>query len=60
MQRYGRPAQVTIGSAIRKLAAAPMAGRAAARLVRTDYPVCIIKAPSDRVDGSCQRSIGVL
>ena len=32
MQRYGRPAQVTIGSAIRKLAAAPMAGRAGGTL----------------------------
>ena len=60
MQRYGRPAQVTIGSAIRKLAAAPTAGHAAARLIRTAYPVCIIKTPSDRADGSYQPSIGVL
>lgn len=60
MRRYGRPVQVTIGSAIRMFAAAVVAGRAAARLVRSDYPVCIIKAPSDRADGSCQRSIGVL
>lgn len=60
MRRYGRPAQGTIGSAIRNRAAAPMAGRAAAHSIRTDYPVCIIKAPSDRADGSCQRSIGVL
>ena len=59
MRRYRRPGQVTIGSAIRKCAAAPAAGRAAARLIRTDYPVCIIEAPSDRADRSSQRPIGV-
>ena len=60
MGRYGRPAQGTIGSTIGKFAAALVAGRAAARFIRTDYPICIIKAPSDHADRSCHRSIGVV